>query len=63
MRPAGVSADFLDRRFIDSPDYKGKGSDVATSNVTTILLAVFIPLGVVALITMYCVLKRKGYIT
>jgi len=61
--PGGAIQDMLDRRFLDSPDYQGKGTEETPSNVSTILIAVFVPAGFIAIVTIYCVLKQKGYIS
>lgn len=47
LSPPNAKKTVMDRRFYDSPEYQGKGTNVKESNTTTILLAVFIPLGFV----------------
>jgi hypothetical protein len=47
QKPPGLPRSVLDRRFFDSPEYKGKGNDFATkSDTVTIVVAVVVPIGI-----------------
>ena len=61
-RPLGVIRNILDKKFLDSTEYKGKGTDISTSNTLTLVLAIVIPISILILFIIYQVLKRKKFI-
>jgi len=58
--PPGVGGNTLERRFFDSPDYKGQGTQKKPSNKKTIILATVLPIVGIILIVGVVLWNREA---